>query len=284
MFALPGEETLINTTKKLKRERITRVDAIYTSLNQHLTPEMARTISNASAKGASNWLNVLPLAEEGYVLNKEEFRDAMAMRYSKHILGLPSKCACGSNFDPVHALNCKKGGFIHSRHDQLRNLEAKMLSEVCQDIEIEPQLQPLTGENMSLESANTEDSARLDVKARGFYRQGQCAFFDIRVAHVNARSNRALSTDQILRRAESEKKRSYNQRVIEVEHGTFTPLIFGTNGAMGTECSAFHKILAKKIAQKTNKKYCEVMSSIRTKISFSLIRSTLLCLKGSRKY
>ena len=73
MFALPDEEILINTTKKLKRERITRVDAISASLNQHLTPEMTRTISNASAKGASNWLNVLPLAEEGYVLNKEEF-------------------------------------------------------------------------------------------------------------------------------------------------------------------------------------------------------------------
>ena len=109
-----------------------------------------------------------------------------------------------------------------------------MLSEVCQDIEIEPQLQPLTGENTSLQSANTEDSARLDVKARGFYRQDQCALFDIRVAHLNARSNRALSTDQILRHAESEKKRSYNQRVILMEHETFTPLIFGTNGAMGT--------------------------------------------------
>ena len=161
MFALPDEEILINTTKKLKRERIARVDAISTSLNQHLAPEMTRTISNASAKGPSNWLNVLPLAEEGYVLNKEEFRDDMAMRYSKHILGLPSKCACGSNFDPVHPLHCKKGGFIHSRHDQLRSLEVKMLSEVCQEIEIEPQLQPLTGENMSLQSANTEDSADL---------------------------------------------------------------------------------------------------------------------------
>ena len=76
-------------------------------------------------------VNVLPLAEGGYVLNKEEFRDAMAMKYSKHILELASKCACGSNFDPVHALDCKKGGFTHIRHDQLRNLEAKMLSEVC---------------------------------------------------------------------------------------------------------------------------------------------------------
>ena len=68
-------------------------------------------------------------------------------------------------------------------------------------------------------------------------------------------SNRALSTDQILRHAESEKKRSYNQRVIEVEHGTFTPLIFGTNGAMGTEfeCSASYKILAKKLHRRPTK-------------------------------
>ena len=121
------------------------------------------------------------------------------MRYSKHILGLPSKCGCGSNFDPVHALDCKEGSFIHSRHEQLRNLHAKMLLDLCQDIN-------LTGENMSLQSANTEDSARLDVKVRGFYRQGQCAFFDIQVAHVNARSNRALSTDQILCRVQKEKK------------------------------------------------------------------------------
>ena len=108
-----------------------------------------------------------------------------------------------------------------------------MLSEVCQDIEIEPQLQSLTGENMSLQSANTEKRARIDVKVRGFYRHGQCAFLDIRVKHVNSRFNRALSTD----------------RILEIEHGTFTPLIFGTNGAMGTECSAFNKILAKNCAE-----------------------------------
>ena len=56
--------------------------------------------------------------------------------------------------------------------------------------------------------------------------------------------------------------------MIEIEHGTFTPLIFGSNGTMGTECLNYHKILAKKISRKTDKKYSEVMSSIRTKISF----------------
>ena len=107
-----------------------KVEATSTSLNQCLTPEIKRTLSNANARGASNWLNVLPLVEEGHILNKEEFRDAMAMRYNKQILGLPSKCACGSNFDPVHSLDYKKVGFIHSKHDQLKSLEAKMLSEL----------------------------------------------------------------------------------------------------------------------------------------------------------
>ena len=55
-FALPDEEILINTIKNLKRERITRVDATSTSLNQHLTPEMTRTLSNVSAKGAQTGL------------------------------------------------------------------------------------------------------------------------------------------------------------------------------------------------------------------------------------
>ena len=107
----------------------------------------------------------------------------MAMRCNWQILGLPSKCACASNFDPVHALDCKKGGCIHSRHDQLRNLEVKPLSEAYQDREIEPQLQPLTGESMSFQLPNTEDKSPLDVKARGFYRPSQCAFFDIQVIH-----------------------------------------------------------------------------------------------------
>jgi hypothetical protein len=36
---------------------------------------------------------------------------------------------------------------------------------------------------------------------------------------------------------------------MEVENGTFTPLIFGTNGAMGEECEKFHKELVLKLSQ-----------------------------------
>ena len=57
----------------------------------------------------------------------------------------------------------------------------------------------------------------------------------IRVTYVNALSQKDLSTESIFRKQENEKKRQYNQRIIliDVEHGTFTPLVLGTNGGMG---------------------------------------------------
>lgn len=40
--------------------------------------------------------------------------------------------ASNSNFsNPCHAMDCKKGGFVHVRHDDLRKLETVLLSEVC---------------------------------------------------------------------------------------------------------------------------------------------------------
>lgn len=39
------------------------------------------------------------------------------------------------------------------------------MAEVCRDVTIEPRLQPVTGEEFIYRSANTDDDARLDVKA-----------------------------------------------------------------------------------------------------------------------
>ena len=94
---------------------------------------------------------------------------------------------------------------MHMRHDEIQNLEAKLLSEVCKDVPIEPKLIPVMGENFILSSANTEDNARLDVKARSFFRDGQTAFFDVRMTNVNAESNIDLPTEAILRKAENER-------------------------------------------------------------------------------
>ena len=79
-----------------------------------------------------------------------------------------------------------------------------------------------------------------------------------------------------------EKKREYNRRVMEVEHGTFTPLTFTTTGVMGHECSIFHKTLAEKLSAKKGERYEDVVRYLRVKFSFLALKATLLCLRGSR--
>ena len=111
-------------------------------------------------KGASTWLSVLPIDEHGFSLHKGAFRDALCLRYAWQIPQLPQTCACGNNFDVNHAMICPKGGFPSIRHNEVRDLTADLLTEVCHDVEIEPKMQELTGEHLLLRTANKEDGAR----------------------------------------------------------------------------------------------------------------------------
>ena len=79
-----------------------------------------------------------------------------------------------------------------------------------------------------------------------------------------------------------EKKRQYNERVLEVENGTFTPLVFSTNGAMGREGITFYKRLGEMYTEKKKLPVSATTTAIRTKVSFSLLRSTIRCVRGSR--
>ena len=136
---------------------------------------------------------------------------------------LPTTCPCGSLFDVSHALSCKKGGFIAQRHDNVRNLFTTLLSKVCNNVQSEPHLIPLNGERFNLKSTTTNQDARLDIKAGGFWQRGVTAFFDVRVSHVNSKCNQSKTNQMIFKEQEQEKKRKYQQRILEVEMGSFTP-------------------------------------------------------------
>ena len=71
---------------------------------------------------------------------------------------------------------------------------------------------------------------------------------------------------------------------MDIEHGTFTPLIFSVSGAMGKECSMFHKHIAERLAIKTGEKYGKIIFTIRCKLSFLIIKSALMCVRGSRSH
>ena len=137
-------------------------------------------------------------------------------------------------------MSCKKGGFVTIRHNDLRDLTAKILSEVCSETEIEPTLVPLSGEDLSNRTANRSNEARLDVRARGFWERGQQAFFDLRVFDSNACRYLNISLQHCHVINENEQKRAYNERVLQVDHDKFTPLVFSIYGSMGRECHKFY--------------------------------------------
>jgi len=281
-ISLPNPEEVNQKRRDVLKQKSEQLKLRSESLDQSVSADVKRNLQQAREQGASSWLNALPLEKHGFILNKAEFRDAIALRYNRHINNLPSFCVCGSRFDVTHAMNCKRGGFINARHDSIRDFETSLLSKACTDVESEPHLQPVTTEVLPGRSANTSADARLDIRARGFWRRGQNAFFDVRVTNPDCASQVNSSIPSILKKHEEEKKREYSERVMQIEQGTFTPLVFTTTGSMGPECLQFHKSLAEKLATKSGERYSDVMNFIRCKLSFMCVRSSLLCLRGSR--
>jgi hypothetical protein len=179
-------------------------------------------------------------------------------------------------------MSCKKGGFISIRHNNVRDLTASILKEVCSDVAIEPPLIVLTGEIFDLKSTKTGDETRTDIRARGFWIKGQQAFFDVRVFDPNASSYLNQSIPQCYAKHEKEKKRNYNQRILDIDNGSFTPLVFSLYGGMSRECKTFYGRLASMVADKRNAPHSITSSWIRTKICFALLKASLLCIRGSR--
>ena len=271
------------TEARIRSEKVAHHKSILDDLRTRMSPEQKRANDIAQLKGASAWLNSLPLKDEGYSLNKREFFDALTLRYRWQLKNLPFKCSCNKKvaFDADHAMNCLTGGFIHKRHDGARDILAKAMNDVAYDVCIEPPLQPLSGENLP-PGTNVEDEARLDIKARGFWNRHEMAFFDVRIFNPYAKSYLNKNLETVFRQHEAEKKKEYGQRVVRIEHGSFTPLVMSAYGGFGTETSKCISNLIDKISEKHDMTRSVVANYIRTKLSFHLVRSQVMCIRGSR--
>ena len=142
---------------------------------------------------------------------------------------------------------------------------------------------PLSGESFKRRTTCRDPEARLDIRARGFWgNRFDCAMFDVRVFNPHAQSNRNPGLASVYQRHERQKKAIYEERVCEVERATFTPLVFSTTGGAGRLATTFLRHLASLLAAQHDEPYSIVMSWLRSQIGFSLLRSSIMCLRGSR--
>ena len=155
------------------------------------------------------------------------------------------------------------------------------MDEVLLGVRIEPPLQPLTGEELS-GGSNEEDGAHPDIVARDFWQMHELAFFDVKVFNPLARTYMNQSLEAAFKTNETKKKNLYNNRIIQVEKGSFTPVVLSSLGGFGVESGRFLAKLIELVSQKKNLEQSVVANYIRTKISFELVRSQIACIRGAR--
>ena len=123
-----------NAKKQVRLGKGELLKAKVQGIDAELEAKTKRMVDQARDTGASSWLDAIPLEERGLCLNKEEFRDAVRLRYDMPLKRLPSHCVCGERFSVSHAQSCKKGGFIARRHDGIRDLLTTLVSKVCKNV------------------------------------------------------------------------------------------------------------------------------------------------------
>ena len=146
-------------------------------------------------------------------------------------------CACGPKMDMKHAMSCKKGGFITIRHSDVCDFTSNMLSIICKDVDRVIRLSNCKHEQRSKSWYS---------RVRGFRERGQQAFFNVRVFDPKRRQ----VPSQCYIENEKEKRRNNNNRVLQIEHGSFTSLVFSIYGEMSREYRRFYNRLSKLVTDK----------------------------------
>ena len=111
---------------------------------------------------------------------------------------------------------------------------------------------PVRWKDLRKRTADRSNEARLDVQVRGFWERGQQAFFDLRVFDPSAcrHLNKSLQQCHVIN--ENEKKMTYIERVLQIDHGAFTLLVFSIYGKMGRDCHKIYSRLSDLLSEKRN--------------------------------
>ena len=153
------------------------------------------------------------------------------------------------------------------------------------DVDVEPQLLPVTGETFKYRRVNTSTEARVDIKPRGFWVRGQQAFFDMKVFDPNTNHffNKAVPQCYIQNKKKKEttiQRKSFRNR----PWNFYLPppcLVFMIYAGKRRECSTFYNRLAKKIGWQKNENHINQLSEIGSEenIYFVILKSVLLFMR-----
>ena len=245
---------------ELRMVKENRAEAIFNQVIENSTPAEQKRMSRNFKGANSSWLTCKISMRDNFYLSKNEFHDALSLRYGLPIRQLPSKCdGCNDEFTVQHALSCKKGGLVTQRHNEVRDILGELAGLAWNNVQREPLIR---------EGCEGSTALKADLLIRGFWTPQENASFDIRVTDTDANSYSAKSSEQVLAMCEAEKKQKY-QTACSERHISFTPLVVSVDGVLAKEFQMFTKRLADRLAGKFGKPYSTIITWLRTRISFA---------------
>ena len=174
-------------------------------------------------------------------------------------------------------MSCPTGGFPTLRHNKVKDVTASLLKRVANNVAVEPNLQPVTGEQFCYRSTIKEDLARLGVSSSGICNgQFELIFINVRLFNPHMPSNRSIPVAACYAKHEWEKRRCYEQRILSVEQSSFIPADFSYTRGMGKHAQALYNCIASLLADKSGEAYSIVNAWIRCKLSFALLCTSVV--------
>ena len=148
----------ITTKGDIRMRNHQRQDEQANKVYGQLTPELKRCVDLAKQKGSSSWVFALPIKQYGFFLHKGEFRDTLCLQNGWKLNDIPQTCNCGTQFTVDLAMICHMRGFLTICHNEIHDILASLLTEVCNNVATKPQ-----GEHTTGHSANTDDGASVHM-------------------------------------------------------------------------------------------------------------------------
>ena len=242
------------------------------TLLQSFPLSQQRSIARKLDFQCSTWLSVIPLESNHFDMSAIEFRDALALRYGRLPVNLPSHCDADDNpFTVDHALNCARGGLIYARHNELRDLNCSLLELAgLKQIISEPIL-----------SESEDEQLRADWAARGFWEPQKQALFDCCIVNADSPSLKEIPIQTIFTQRKNQKQQTYSEAA-EARRASFNPIIATCDAVFDKEAELYIKRLSAHLSKKWDSSYAHTVGFIRARMQICILRSVSLCLRGSR--
>ena len=154
------------------------IQAVLSSILPSLSVPACRSVQRAIDFQTSGWLTVLPFVHHQFDLSPQQFHDALSLRYHRPMSMMPNSCdGCGTVFSVSHALDCRRGGLVTQRHNEVRDALGDLAALAHKEVLSEPV--------MCCGDASTP-ALIADLGVRGVWLPQIEALFHIRVTDVDA--------------------------------------------------------------------------------------------------